>query len=55
MDGEAIMDYAAEYRESERSQGREKRIFVYGRSLGGAVSIYVGSTRHKSVISGLIL
>jgi len=49
------MDYAVSYRERERSSSRLKRIFVYGRSLGGAVSIYLASTHYKTIICGMIL
>jgi len=37
-------------------EGRQKDIFVYGRSLGGAVSIYLASsTNYKTVIKGIVL
>lgn len=37
------MDYAVELRAKALASGFEKDIFILGRSLGGAVAIYVAS------------
>ena len=50
------MEYAVKYREKEKSEGRSKDIYAYGRSLGGAVAIYLAaSTRYKYELKGIML
>jgi abhydrolase domain-containing protein 13 len=56
LDAQAIMAYAVEYRARELAEGRKKDIFVLGRSLGGAVSVYLATVDgFKQQIRGLIL
>ena len=55
-DGEAIMNYAISFRDQERKLGRNKDIVIHGRSLGGAVGIYLSTrTYFKEEVKGLIL
>ena len=50
------MTYAVRYRANELSAGRKKDIFVLGRSLGGAVSIYIATNQSlKNEIKGIII
>jgi pimeloyl-ACP methyl ester carboxylesterase len=46
LDGQAVLSYAIDYRAKELSNGRKKDLFVLGRSLGGAVSIYLATRDH---------
>ena len=46
LDAQAVMSYAINYRANELSSGRRKEIFVLGRSLGGAVSVYLATIQN---------
>ncbi len=57
MDAFAIMDYAIKLKSNALAHGESlEHIYVLGRSLGGAVSIYVaGLSVFKKAIKGYIL
>jgi len=45
-DAEAVLDWAINYKNKLLAQGIIKNIYVLGRSLGGAVTIYIST--HKA-------
>lgn len=50
------MDYAVALKAKALAEGIDKNIYILGRSLGGAVTIYVASQdTYKNAIKGLIL
>lgn len=56
LDAQAIMEYAVSLKAKALAEGNIKDIYVLGRSLGGAVSIYIATQpAYKNEIKGLIL
>lgn len=56
LDARAVLDYAVGLKAQALSQGNVKDIYIFGRSLGGAVTIYISSQKpYKNEIKGLIL
>lgn len=43
LDAQAIMEYAVSLKAKALAEGNVKDIYILGRSLGGAVSIYVAT------------
>lgn len=57
LDAEAILDWAIAYKNRKLAQeGHKIEIYVLGRSLGGAVTLYISTKDgYSNEISGLIL
>ena len=55
-DAIAVMEYAVSYKKKIEQQGQRKDLYLLGRSLGGAVCVYLANLgTFKQEIKGLIL
>ena len=56
MDANAMLDFAINFQKDEEKAGRRKELFLYGRSLGGAVALHLAAqNQYKDIIRGVIL
>jgi alpha/beta superfamily hydrolase len=55
-DSEAVLEWAINYKNTHLASGSKKYLYIMGRSLGGAVSIYIAThPAYAKEIDGIIL